>query len=150
LGGMSNVGGADRQQEGENVVSVLVVDDQESFRQVVREVVAATDGFRLTGEAASGEQAIAMTDELCPQLVIMDKRLPGVGGSQASRLITSRHPNIVVMMVSVEEPDARVLESSGAAVFIRKQELLPRVLWDIWREHGRKIEGEWRSTRLAN
>jgi CheY-like chemotaxis protein len=66
----------------------------------------------------------------------MDKRMPGMGGIEASRLITSRHPRVVVVIASVEEPDARALESSRAAAFIRKQDLSPRLLRDIWREHG--------------
>jgi DNA-binding NarL/FixJ family response regulator len=117
-------------------ISVLIVDDQESFRSALREVVAATEGFKLVGEATSGEQALAAADELSPQLVIMDKRMPGLGGVEATRLITSRHPNIVVLIVSVEEPHAQVLRASGAAGLIRKQDLSPRVLWDMWREHG--------------
>src|SRR6185437_2280350 len=77
---VSNLRGAEREHRRESGVSVLVVDDQEPFREVAREVVAATDGFKLIGEAASGEQALAAADELCPQLVIMDKRLPGLSG----------------------------------------------------------------------
>ena len=94
----------DWERHGDKPISVLVVDDQESFLTALREVVAATEGFELVGEAASGEQALAAADELSPQLVIMDKRMPGLGGLEATRLITSRHPNIVVLIVSVEEP----------------------------------------------
>lgn len=147
---VSNVRGAERPRGRKSRVSVLVVDDQESFREVARELVAATDGFRLIGEAASGEQALAAADELCPQLVIMDKRLPGLSGVEATRLIKSRHPSVVVVIVSVEEPHAQVLQSSGAAEFIRKQELSPRVLQGIWRKHGPEIGAESRATRLAD
>jgi len=133
------VGTGDRDQGGKDVVSVLVVDDHESFREGMRELVAATDGFMLIGEATSGEEAIVAADELRPQLVIMDKRMPGLSGIEASRLITSRHPDVVVVIVSVEEPDARVLRSSGAVAFVRKQALSLRVLGDLWREHGRGI-----------
>jgi two-component system, NarL family, invasion response regulator UvrY len=121
---------------GNKPISVLIVDDQETFRAALRDVVAATQGLKLVGEATSGEQALAAADELSPQLVIMDKRMPGLGGVEATRLITSRHPRIVVVIVSVEEPHAQVLRASGAAGFIRKQDLSPRVLWDMWRAHG--------------
>jgi two-component system, NarL family, invasion response regulator UvrY len=126
----------DWERRGDEPVSVLVVDDQESFLTALREVVAATEGFELVGEATSGERALAAADELSPQFVIMDKRMPGLGGVEATRLITSHHPNIVVLIVSVEDPHAHVLRSSGAAGFIRKQDLSPRVLLDLWREHG--------------
>lgn len=130
------MGAGDREQGVKSVVSVLVVDDQESFRGAMRELVVATEGFRLIGEAASGEEAIAAADELRPQLVIMDKRMPGLSGIEACRRITSRDPDVLVVLVSVEEPDTRVLRSSGAVGFIRKQALSPRVLRDLWREHG--------------
>ncbi len=138
------MGAGDREQGGPDVVSVLVVDDQDPFREAMRELVEATDGFGLIGEAASGEQALAAAADLRPQLVLMDKRMPGMGGDEASRLITRRHPNVVVVIVSVEEPSARVLESSGAAAVIRKQDLSPRRLRDLWREHGREVEGDSR------
>ena len=59
-------------------VPVLVVDDQESFRGVLRDLVAATDGFALVGEAASGEAAINAVEHLSPRLVIMDSRMSGM------------------------------------------------------------------------
>jgi DNA-binding NarL/FixJ family response regulator len=118
-------------------VAVLVVDDQESFRSVLRELVAATTGFRLVGEAASGEDALRAVEELSPRLVIIDKRMPGMGGLEATRELTSRHPEIVVVLISVEAaPDSQVLRSCGAAAFVRKQMLSPAVLREVWRSHG--------------
>jgi two-component system invasion response regulator UvrY len=122
---------------GRQLVSVLVVDDQESFRTALRDVVAATEGFVVVGEAVSGEEAVSAADALAPRLVIIDKRMPGLGGIGATRLITSRHPEIVVWLVSVEEPHADALRASGAAGFIRKQDLSPKLLVDMWEQHGR-------------
>ena len=117
-------------------VTVLVVDDQESFRTVVREVVAATDGLILVGEAASGEDGLAAAEELLPQLVIMDKRMPGIGGIEACRLMVERRPDVVVVLVSVEEPNIPALTSCGAVAFVQKQELTRRFLREVWRAHG--------------
>jgi DNA-binding NarL/FixJ family response regulator len=118
------------------VVSVLLAEDQAAFRAALRELVSGTEGFAVVGEAASGEAALDAVEELRPSLVIMDKRMPGMGGVEASRLITGRHPGLVVLLVSVEEPDTGLLESSGAAAFLRKQDLSPRRLRELWREHG--------------
>ena len=117
-------------------VRVLVVDDNESFRSTMQEVVEATPGFMLAGEADSGEAALAAADALAPQFVIMDKRMPGIGGVEASRRLTERHPATVVLLVSVEEPDPRVRSAAGAAAFARKQELTPRLLARLWQEQS--------------
>jgi DNA-binding NarL/FixJ family response regulator len=119
-------------------VGVLVVDDQVTFRSALRELVAATKGFVLIGEAASGEAALRAVEELSPRMVIMDKRMPGMGGIEASRVLTDRHPEIVVLLISVEEPpDSQVLQSCGAAAFVNKTKLSPAVLREVWHSHGR-------------
>jgi two-component system invasion response regulator UvrY len=115
---------------------VLVVDDQGLFRDVLRDVVLATPGMTLVGEAASGEAAIDAVEELSPRMVIMDKRMPGIGGIEAARLISARRPEIVVVLVSVEVPDPAVLEASGAVAFLHKRQLSPRALADVWRIYG--------------
>jgi DNA-binding NarL/FixJ family response regulator len=122
---------------GDSPVSVLVVDDHAAFRSVLRDLVAATEGFALVGEADSGEAALEVADELSPRMVIMDKRMPGVGGIEAARLLTARHPELVVLLISVEQaPDPSVLPSCGAVVFVRKQELSPAVLREVWRRYA--------------
>lgn len=114
-------------------VSVLVVDDQASFRVVMREVVEAAVGFALVGEAKSGEEAIAAAAELRPRVVIMDKRMPGMGGLAACRAITERDPQVLVILCSVEDPDPMTAESHGAAAMIRKQDLSRARLLEIAR-----------------
>ena len=118
-------------------VSVLVVDDQATFRGVMREVVEAAEGLELVGEAESGEEAIAVVAELAPQVVIMDKRMPGMGGLAACRAITERDPKITVILCSVEDPDPVTAEAHGAAAMIRKQDLSRPRLLDIMRTRPR-------------
>jgi DNA-binding NarL/FixJ family response regulator len=102
----------------------------------MREVVAATEGFRLVGEAESGEAALDAVDDLSPRMVIMDKRMPGMGGVEATRMLTARHPDVVVLLISVEDPDPLLARSCAAAAFARKQDLSPRLLRDVWRGRG--------------
>jgi DNA-binding NarL/FixJ family response regulator len=117
-------------------VGVLVADDQEPFRAAVRELVPATSGFVLVGEVESGEAAVQAADELRPDLVIIDKRMPGLGGIEACRLITARHPHLVAVITSVEDPDPSLKQTAGAAAFVRKQEISRRLLREVWRDHA--------------
>ncbi len=68
-------------------VRVLVVDDSQVFRDAAAEVVAATPGFELVAEAESGEGAIAIAELLHPDLVLIDVRMPGLGGIESARRI---------------------------------------------------------------
>jgi two-component system invasion response regulator UvrY len=128
--------GRPRVGETEPPVGVLVVDDSELFRALLRDLVLATPGMTCIGEEDSGEAAVEAVERLVPRLVIMDKRMPGLGGMATSRLIRARHPEIVVLLVSVEVPEPKVLEESGAAAFLNKQRLSPRVLAEAWRAHA--------------
>lgn len=109
-------------------VDVLVVDDQEIFRQTLRDLVLQTEGLTLAGEASSGEEAIAAVERLAPGMVIMDVRMPGIGGVEAARQLTEEDRALFVVLVSVEPGDPELVRRSGAATFLRKQELSPSVL----------------------
>jgi two-component system invasion response regulator UvrY len=116
-------------------VSVLVVDDQEFFRSVLCDLVSATPGFTVVGEASCGEDALPAADSLAPQLVLMDIRMPGCGGIKAARLLTQQHPGVVVLLVSAQEPPAFVAsEFSDASVsFVSKRDLCGAALHDVWK-----------------
>jgi two-component system, NarL family, invasion response regulator UvrY len=113
-------------------VTVLTVDDQDYFRAVMRELVRATAGFRLVGEVASGEDALEAVEALSPALVIIDNRMAGMGGLEATRRMCERHPELVVVVTSIEDPNPAVMEAYRAA-FVRKQDLSPRLLHEVWR-----------------
>lgn len=114
-------------------VSVLVVDDKASYRAAMRAVVEATADLELVGEAESGEDAITAAARLAPRVVIMDKRMPGIGGLAACRAITDGDPGIIVILCSVEDPDPVTAESHGATAMIRKQDLSRKRLLEIVR-----------------
>jgi DNA-binding NarL/FixJ family response regulator len=120
-------------------VRVLTVDDQAVFRCVANDVIAATGGFEPVGEAESGEAGIAAVDRLEPDLVLLDVRMPGIGGIETARRITSAHPGTIVVLISIEEPDefAHAARASGATALVRKQDFGPALLRTIWAEHGR-------------
>ena len=81
-------------------VSVLIVDDHESFRRVARSVVDATDGFTVAATAASGEESIEAVERLRPDLVLTDVNLPGIDGVEATRRLRTLSPSPVVVLLS--------------------------------------------------
>jgi DNA-binding NarL/FixJ family response regulator len=119
-------------------VRVLTVDDQELFRRVAEDVIAATPGFEAVGEAASGEEALAAVDRLAPQLVLCDVRMPGLDGIEVARRLAETHPETVVVLISIgERADLPAALQLGEGVpLVRKQDFGPVLLRRLWSEHG--------------
>ena len=110
-------------------VRVLLVDDQPQFRRAAALLIEATEGLALAGEAVTGEEAVMMARSLNPDLVLMDVRLPGITGPQATRQILAERPSTRVILVSTYEAgDLADLDHCGAERFLRKQDLEPRML----------------------
>jgi two-component system invasion response regulator UvrY len=116
-------------------VTILAVDDQEAFRDVLRDLIAAAPGFQLVGEASSGEEATRAVDLLSPQLVLMDVTMPGIGGIAAARQIVSRHPEVAVVLISLDDLSLEVVARGDAVAFERKQDLRPEKLRLLWEMH---------------
>jgi two-component system invasion response regulator UvrY len=122
----------------ETEVRVLTVDDQVVFRDAARDVIAATSGFEPVGDAGSGEEALAEVERLRPELVLLDVRMPGIGGIEAARRIIAAHPDTVVVLISLQDLDefAEDAHEAGAAALVRKQDFGPALLRRIWQSHG--------------
>ena len=118
-------------------VGVLAVDDQPVFLAVAREVVDCTPGFCWVGGAESGEAALEAVEELEPALVLLDVQMPGIDGIETARRICLTHPEVVVVLISVDKSAAvrPAVEASGAATLVRKQDLAPAMLTDLWRTY---------------
>jgi two-component system, NarL family, invasion response regulator UvrY len=117
--------------------SVIAVDDHPEFLEVLCKVVGATPGLTLVGEATCGEEAVRLVEELRPDLVVMDVRMPGIGGVDATRRMKTAHPSTIVALVTSCSPEDLQPEDkhSAADVLIYKQDLRPRLLQEIWRRH---------------
>jgi two-component system invasion response regulator UvrY len=91
--------------------------------------------MKLAGESTSGEEALDAVERLGPGMVIMDVRMPGIGGLEATRRLTAAHPGILVLLVSVDPGDPDLARSCGASAFLRKQRLSTRALREAWESH---------------
>jgi DNA-binding NarL/FixJ family response regulator len=114
---------------------VLIVDDQEPFRQAARLVVEATDGFEVVGEAESGEDSVTMAHELGPDLVLMDVNLPGINGLEATRrILTQEGSRVVILLLSTYEAEEYAPRAAecGASAYIPKSDFGPDRLEEAW------------------
>ena len=119
-------------------VGVLTVDDQAVFRRVAREVIDATEGFEVLGEASSGEEALQLAETVEPDLFLVDVRMPGIDGPETARRLVAARPQSVVVLVSTEDPSAisSAAGSCGAVELIRKEDFAPATLRRLWSSHG--------------
>jgi len=130
-------------EQGTLTVGVVVVDDQLVFRQVAREVIAVTPGFEMIGDAASGEQGLAVVEEMHPDLVLLDVRMPGLDGIKTAARLRAEQPRVVVVLISIDEGPQlpRALASCGAAELVRKQDFGPSLLRRVWARHAPAASG---------
>jgi DNA-binding NarL/FixJ family response regulator len=104
------------------VIRVVVVDDHPLHRDGTRQILEKCADLEVVGEAASGEVALALVNQLRPDVVLMDIRLPGMNGIEVTRALTRDHPDVRVLMVSAYDEDVYVRGAleSGAAGYLRK------------------------------
>jgi len=115
-------------------VRVLIVDDQEPFRSAARMVVELTDGFEVAGEAATGEDGVALVAALAPDLILMDIKMPGMDGLEATRKILAADETAKVVVLSTYEAAEyeQLALDAGAVAFISKSEFGPDELLAAW------------------
>jgi DNA-binding NarL/FixJ family response regulator len=103
-------------------IRVLVVDDQELVRSGFCVILDAADGIAVAGEAGNGEAAVAAVADTHPDVVLMDIRMPGMDGLEATRLITGAGDGPKVVMLTTFDLDDYVYEAlrAGASGFLLK------------------------------
>jgi DNA-binding NarL/FixJ family response regulator len=104
------------------VIDVLLVDDHKIMRDGLKAILRSHSEYRVAGEAASGNEAVLMAKSMRPQVVVMDLNLPGLSGLEATSEIMRHLPNTRIVVLSMYDDDATVMEAmrAGARGFVLK------------------------------
>ena len=116
-------------ESGEDL-RVLVVEDDRRTREGLAALIGGTEGFRCVGSYGSIEETVARSPESAPDVVLLDIGLPGVSGSEGIERVLQKHPETVVLMLTVFEDEERIFESlcNGASGYLLKKTPPARLL----------------------
>jgi DNA-binding NarL/FixJ family response regulator len=114
-------------------VRVLVADDSRAFRRVARQVIELSPGFELTGTAATSEEAVELARTLRPHLVLVDVRMPRMGGIDAARAIAESSDASVVLISGSRREDTPGVSATDLP-YLPKSSLGPAALRALWDE----------------
>lgn len=105
-----------------SAIHVLLVDDHPVVREGLRTMLMGEPGIEVVGEASSADEAVRKVGELDPDVVLMDIRMPGVNGIEATRSIKKAHPTTAVIMLTISDSEIYVVEAirAGAAGYLTK------------------------------
>jgi len=109
----------------EQKITVLLADDHALVRRGFRRILEDDDAIAVVGEAANGDEAIALAKTLKPAVVVMDVAMPGTNGLAATKTILADNPKIAVLMLSMHSEETLVRQSmdTGARGYILKNAL---------------------------
>jgi len=119
---------------------VLLADDHAVVREGLRAVLEAEGGVEVVGEAGDGREAVEACRALSPDVVLMDVRMPGMDGLEATRAIKAEMPRVSVVMVTMHENPDYLLEAvrAGAAGYVLKDSSGERIAEAV----GRTLAGD--------
>lgn len=129
-------------------IRLLVVDDYDLFRTGLASLLAAEPDIDVVAQASGGRAAVRLATELKPNVVLMDLRMPDLGGTDATREIRAREPSIRVVVFTVLSADEHVEEAihAGACGFVAKDTPIDEVVAAV-RAAARGVA--WLSPRAA-
>ncbi len=115
------------------MIKILIVDDHELVRTGMIRMLADVAEVEVIGQASTGEEALDLTRNLKPDVVLMDIRMPGIGGLEATRMLKQRHPEVKIIAVTAceDEPFPSRLMQAGASVYLNKGTDLAEILLAI-------------------
>jgi len=122
------------------VIRTLIVDDNARFRRRVKEFLASEPDIEVIGQAADGREAILEARELQPDLVLMDVRMPGINGLEATRQLKDEMPKLKVIILTIydlQEYREAALASGASGYVVKKsliEELLPAIRGGMTRQ----------------
>lgn len=100
----------------------MVVDDHRLFREGLISLLRRFEGLEVIGEAGDGTEALQLLNRLSPDVVLMDVQMPGMGGLEATGLLTKKYPQIMVIMLSMFNEDHYIVDAveKGAVSYLHK------------------------------
>lgn len=109
---------------------VMVVDDHDLFRSGLRRLLDAEPGLQVVADESRGDDAVKRAAELRPDVVVMDVKMPGMSGVDATRALLEASPDSAVLMLTISESDDDVLNSvlAGALGYLVKDATLPQIV----------------------
>ena len=112
------------------MIKVLVVDDHELIRAGISRMLLDDGNIEVVGEASSGEEALNMLRKSCPDVVLMDLKMPGIGGLEATRRVKRVCDNtkIVVVTACIDDPYPTHVMDSGASAYISKNSHVSEII----------------------
>lgn len=115
---------------GFNLINVLIVDDHDIVRAGVARLLGDEKDINVVGEADCGEKAVILAKEKKPHVVLMDVKMPGIGGLEATRKMIRNDPTIKIIALTVcgEEPFPSKLLQAGAAGYITKESGISEII----------------------
>ena len=125
-------------RKGLDLIKVLVVDDHDLVRMGISRMLGDVPGLTVVGEADSGETAVSQARTLRPDVVLMDVRMPGIGGLEATRKLVQldKHIKVIAVTVCNEEPFPSRLMQAGAAGYVTKGAALEEMVTAIKQVHA--------------
>jgi two-component system invasion response regulator UvrY len=98
-------------------IGALIVDDQEDVRLLVRMIIeAANNGLFVSGEAASGQEAVERLDEIDPAVVVVDEMMPGLSGIETAIMILRRRPGQRIILCTAYLDDDLIERANAAGI----------------------------------
>lgn len=111
---------------------VLIVDDDSDFRRWLRAALSTDERFEIVGEAKNGAEAVTLTADLTPDLILMDISMPVMNGLEASAEISANHPAATLVIVSgLDEDDNEAIAAAGPVGRIKKSDFTIAALIEI-------------------
>jgi DNA-binding NarL/FixJ family response regulator len=106
----------------DKALRVLIVDDHPMFRKGLRGVLSTASGIEVAGEAANGEEAVALAAQAQPDVILMDLTMPGVNGIEATSRILQASPQVGILALTMYEDDDLVFAAmrAGARGYLLK------------------------------
>lgn len=104
-------------------IRVMIVDDHPVVREGLKQLLALDHDVEIVAECKNGLECLQFIDRVCPDLIFMDVRMPGINGIETTRLVCEKYPRIKVVMLTIYEDDHYVTEAiqAGAKGYVIKK-----------------------------